>query len=77
MVFKSKIKWIALFVFVLSFASLLRHLSIARSSTVDLVQYSAQAGFRDDFSSTSQVGIASIFVHMLLFPIYGLGYLMG
>ncbi|KAH7512848.1 hypothetical protein FEM48_Zijuj12G0133700 [Ziziphus jujuba var. spinosa] len=54
MVFKSKIKWIALFVLVLSFASLITHLSIARSSTVDLVQYSAQAGFRDDFSTTSQ-----------------------
>ncbi|KAF4366342.1 hypothetical protein G4B88_026669 [Cannabis sativa] len=51
MVFKSKIKWIALFVLVLSFVSLIRHLSIARSSSVDLVQYSALAGFRDDFAS--------------------------
>ncbi|EXB31250.1 hypothetical protein L484_014733 [Morus notabilis] len=51
MVFKSKIKWIALFVLVLSFASLLKHLSIARFSTVDLVQYTAMAGFRDDFAS--------------------------
>ncbi|XP_062077334.1 protein EMBRYO SAC DEVELOPMENT ARREST 30 [Humulus lupulus] len=50
MVFKSKIKWIALFVLVLSFVSLIRHLSIARSSSVDMVQYSALAGFRDDFA---------------------------
>ncbi|POO00241.1 GDP-fucose protein O-fucosyltransferase [Trema orientale] len=52
MVFKSKIKWIALFVLLLSFVSLIRHLSIARFSTVDLVQYTAMAGFRDDFAAS-------------------------
>lgn len=52
MVFKSKIKWVALFVLVLSFASLLRHLSIAKySTTVDLVQYSALTAFHNDFDS--------------------------
>ncbi|XP_022930555.1 protein EMBRYO SAC DEVELOPMENT ARREST 30 [Cucurbita moschata] len=37
MLFRSKIKWIALFVLVLSLASLLLHLSIAKSSSVSLV----------------------------------------
>ncbi|KAM2565123.1 hypothetical protein TB1_007794 [Malus domestica] len=53
MIFKSKIKWVAVFVLVLSFASLLRHLSIARFSTVDLVQYSALTAFHNDFNSIS------------------------
>ncbi|XP_050123642.1 protein EMBRYO SAC DEVELOPMENT ARREST 30-like isoform X2 [Malus sylvestris] len=53
MLFKSKIKWVALFVLVLSFASLLRHISIARFSTVDLVQYSALTAFHNDFDSIS------------------------
>nr|XP_008360533.2 protein EMBRYO SAC DEVELOPMENT ARREST 30-like isoform X2 [Malus domestica] len=53
MLFKSKIKWVALFVLILSFASLLRHISIARFSTVDLVQYSALTAFHNDFDSIS------------------------
>ncbi|KAL5554495.1 hypothetical protein UlMin_041896 [Ulmus minor] len=53
MVFKSKIKWIALLVVSLSFVSLVRHLSMARFSTVDMVEYSAMAGLRDDFASIS------------------------
>ncbi|KAI5316494.1 hypothetical protein L3X38_036201 [Prunus dulcis] len=53
MAFKSKIKWVALFVLVLSFASLLRHLSIAKYSTVDLVQYSALTAFHNDFDTLS------------------------
>uniref|UniRef100_A0A803P4A9 Integrase catalytic domain-containing protein n=1 Tax=Cannabis sativa TaxID=3483 RepID=A0A803P4A9_CANSA len=40
----------SLFVVVLSFVSLIPHLSIARSSFVDLVHYSALARFRDDFA---------------------------
>ncbi|KAM5550348.1 protein EMBRYO SAC DEVELOPMENT ARREST 30 [Rosa sericea] len=51
MVFKSKIKWVALFVLLLSFASLLRHLSMAKYPTVDLVQYSALTAFHNDFDS--------------------------
>lgn len=43
MVFRSKIKWIALFVLVLSLASLLLHLSIAKSSSVSLVYYTQMA----------------------------------
>ncbi|XP_008360533.3 protein EMBRYO SAC DEVELOPMENT ARREST 30-like isoform X2 [Malus domestica] len=53
MLFKSKIKWVALFVLILSFASLLRHISIARFSSVDLVQYSALTAFHNDFDSIS------------------------
>ncbi|XP_062003088.1 protein EMBRYO SAC DEVELOPMENT ARREST 30 [Rosa rugosa] len=51
MVFKSKIKWVALFVLLLSLASLLRHLSMAKYPTVDLVQYSALTAFHNDFDS--------------------------
>lgn len=61
MVFKSKIKWVALFVLVLSFASLLRHLSIAKySTTVDLVQYSALTAFHNDFDSILGRQVAGI-----------------
>ncbi|XP_050370407.1 protein EMBRYO SAC DEVELOPMENT ARREST 30 [Argentina anserina] len=49
--FKSKIKWVALFVLLLSFASLLRHLSIAKYSSLDLVHYSALTAFHNDFDS--------------------------
>lgn len=68
MVFKSKIKWVALFVLVLSFASLLRHLSIAKySTTVDLVQYSALTAFHNDFDSILGRQVAGIHFISILF----------
>lgn len=50
MVFKSKIKWIALFVLILSVASLVIHLSMTKFSSVDLVQYSTMAGLIQDLA---------------------------
>ncbi|KAK4787026.1 hypothetical protein SAY86_010859 [Trapa natans] len=50
MVFRSKIKWFALFVLIMSVAFLLLHLSIAKSS-VRLVQYSAMAGLQNEFAN--------------------------
>lgn len=51
MVFKSKIKWVALFVLALSMGSLLVHLSITKFSAAGLVQYSPLAALRQDFGS--------------------------
>ncbi|KAF6139251.1 hypothetical protein GIB67_001669 [Kingdonia uniflora] len=50
MIFKSKIKWAALGGLILSLLSLLLHLLLAKYSSVDLVQYSAMTGFRQDFA---------------------------
>ncbi|KAG7575891.1 GDP-fucose protein O-fucosyltransferase [Arabidopsis thaliana x Arabidopsis arenosa] len=50
MVFKSRIKWIALFVLILSMGSLVVHLSITKSSGVQLA-YSARDNLWQDFDS--------------------------
>ncbi|OWM73207.1 hypothetical protein CDL15_Pgr001321 [Punica granatum] len=49
MMCRSKMKWLALLVLIMSVAFLLVHLSIAKSS-VRLVQYSARAGLSDEFA---------------------------
>ncbi|XP_044500649.1 protein EMBRYO SAC DEVELOPMENT ARREST 30-like [Mangifera indica] len=51
MLFKSKLKWVALFVLGMSTASLVVHLSITKFSDMGLVQYSPISGFRQDFAS--------------------------
>ncbi|GAV77286.1 O-FucT domain-containing protein [Cephalotus follicularis] len=51
MVFKSKIKWVAILVLLLSTGSLLVHLSMTKFSSMDLVQYSAMAALSHDFAS--------------------------
>ncbi|KAJ0079921.1 hypothetical protein Patl1_22900 [Pistacia atlantica] len=51
MFFKSKLKWVALFVLGMSMASLVVHLSITKFSGMGLVQYSPVAGFRQEFGS--------------------------
>ncbi|KAL6225992.1 hypothetical protein ACLB2K_004840 [Fragaria x ananassa] len=58
MVFKSKIKLVALFVLVLSLASLLRHLSIAKYSSPTL-HYSALSAFHNDFDGIQPQRIPS------------------
>jgi hypothetical protein len=50
MVFKSRIKWIALFVLILSMGSLVVHLSMTKSSGVQLA-YSARDNLWQDFDS--------------------------
>ncbi|XP_021282888.1 uncharacterized protein LOC110415535 [Herrania umbratica] len=49
MVFKSKIKWVALFVLTLSLGSLVAHLSMTKFSSMNLVQYSAKDALSHDF----------------------------
>ncbi|XVF56862.1 hypothetical protein PTKIN_Ptkin06aG0154300 [Pterospermum kingtungense] len=49
MVFKSKIKWVALFVLTLSLGSLVVHLSMTKFSSLNLVQYSAKEALSHDF----------------------------
>lgn len=51
MVFKSKIKWIALFVLLMSLGSLVVHLSVTKFSGVGLVQYTPIAALNQDFAS--------------------------
>ncbi|KAF8403435.1 hypothetical protein HHK36_011539 [Tetracentron sinense] len=58
MIFKSKIKWVALVGLVLSLLSLLVHLLLANYSIADLVQYSAMAGLSEDFPT--KLGTQSI-----------------
>lgn len=48
--FKSRIKWIALFVLILSMGSLVVHLSMTKSSGVQLA-YSARDNLWQDFDS--------------------------
>ncbi|MBA0783830.1 hypothetical protein Gotri_001482 [Gossypium trilobum] len=52
MAFKSKIKWVALFVLTLSLASLVAHLSMTKFSSMNLVQYSAKEALSHDFPNT-------------------------
>ncbi|XP_022743455.1 uncharacterized protein LOC111294426 [Durio zibethinus] len=49
MVFKSKIKWVALFVLTLSLGSLVAHLSLTKFSSMNLIQYSAKDALTHDF----------------------------
>ncbi|KAG4135753.1 hypothetical protein ERO13_D08G235900v2 [Gossypium hirsutum] len=49
MAFKSKIKWVALFVLTLSLGSLTVHLSLTKFSSMNLVQYSAKEALSHDF----------------------------
>lgn len=49
MAFKSKIKWVALFVLALSMGSLVVHLSMTKFSAMGLVQYSPMTALRHDF----------------------------
>ncbi|GLT87427.1 hypothetical protein SLE2022_055120 [Rubroshorea leprosula] len=49
MAFKSKIKWIALFVLTLSLGSIVVHLSMTKLSSMDLVQYTAITALSQDF----------------------------
>ncbi|KAK9290540.1 hypothetical protein L1049_008710 [Liquidambar formosana] len=58
MIFKSKIKWAALFGLVLSVSSLVVHLFLAKFSNVGLVQYSAMVGLSEDFAA--KLGTQSI-----------------
>ncbi|XP_040941433.1 protein EMBRYO SAC DEVELOPMENT ARREST 30 isoform X3 [Gossypium hirsutum] len=52
MAFKSKIKWVVLFVLTLSLASLVAHLSMTKFSSMNLVQYSAKEALSHDFPNT-------------------------
>ncbi|KAA3486464.1 O-fucosyltransferase family protein isoform 1 [Gossypium australe] len=52
MAFKSKIKWVALFVLTLSLASLVAHLSMTKFSSMNLVQYSAKEALSHVFPNT-------------------------
>lgn len=69
-----RIKWIALFVLVLSLVSLIGHLS--KSWTVNLVQYDAMAMLRDNFASISgrQVALAFLYICICKYFIYTLRY---
>ena len=49
MAFKSKIKWVALFVLTLSLGSLVAHLSMTKFSSMNLVQYSAKDALSHNF----------------------------
>ena len=60
MLFRSKIKWIALFVLVLSLASLLLHLSIAKSSSVSLVYNTQMASLLNSSIIGGQVDISCL-----------------
>lgn len=66
MMFKSKIKWAALGVLVLSFVSLLVHLFLA-NSTSKLGYYSAVASFNEDINIG--VGGSQVMLVMLLLPL--------
>lgn len=72
MVFKSKIKWVALFVLALSMGSLLVHLSITKFSAAGLVQYSPLAALRQDFGSLigTQVSFSSSFFYIYVDFVY-------
>ncbi|KAJ4844223.1 Protein EMBRYO SAC DEVELOPMENT ARREST 30 [Turnera subulata] len=63
MVFKSRIKWIALLVLILSTVSLLIHLSITKYSTPNLVQYNVVPAIGLDFSSSSLPGTQTVVVN--------------
>ncbi|XVE62561.1 hypothetical protein DITRI_Ditri06bG0127800 [Diplodiscus trichospermus] len=56
MVFKSKIKWVALFVLILSLGSLVAHLSMTKFSSMNLVQYSAKDALSHDFAIIGSPG---------------------
>ncbi|XP_022718869.1 uncharacterized protein At1g04910-like [Durio zibethinus] len=56
MVFKSKIKWVALFVLTLSLVSLVAHLSMTKVSSMNLVQYSAKDALSHDFPNIGSQG---------------------
>ncbi|XVF06612.1 hypothetical protein REPUB_Repub06bG0064300 [Reevesia pubescens] len=56
MVFKSKIKWVALFVLTLSLVSLVAHLSMTKISSMNLVQYSAKDALSHDFPNIGTMG---------------------
>ncbi|XVF30783.1 hypothetical protein REPUB_Repub16aG0088200 [Reevesia pubescens] len=56
MVFKSKIKWVALFVLILSLGSLVAHLSMTKFSSMNLVQYSARDALSHDFPNIGSPG---------------------
>ncbi|XWS57869.1 hypothetical protein CRYUN_Cryun09bG0210300 [Craigia yunnanensis] len=56
MVFKSKIKWVALFVLTLSLGSLVAHLSLTKFSSMNLVQYSAKDALSHDFPNMGSPG---------------------
>ncbi|KAG4176259.1 hypothetical protein ERO13_A11G233600v2 [Gossypium hirsutum] len=49
MVFKSKIKWVALLVLTLSLGSMVAHLSMTKFSSMNLIQYSAKDALSHDF----------------------------
>ncbi|KAH1083147.1 hypothetical protein J1N35_022908 [Gossypium stocksii] len=49
MVFKSKIKWVALLVLTLSLGSMVAHLSMTKFSSMNLIQYSAKDALIHDF----------------------------
>ncbi|GMI65068.1 embryo sac development arrest 30 [Hibiscus trionum] len=57
MVFKSKIKWVALFVLTLSMGSMVAHLSMTKFSSMNLVQYSAKDALSHDFSNILSPGV--------------------
>ncbi|MBA0668638.1 hypothetical protein Goklo_001529 [Gossypium klotzschianum] len=76
MAFKSKIKWVALFVLTLSLASLVAHLSMTKFSSMNLVQYSAKEALIHDFPNTgspnsavSRVGLR-LYQHIYIFSLY-------
>ncbi|KAK9147631.1 hypothetical protein Scep_006388 [Stephania cephalantha] len=50
MIFRSRIKWAALGILVLSLFSMLAHLLLAKYSSAELVQYSALSSFSEDFT---------------------------
>ncbi|XWS42692.1 hypothetical protein CRYUN_Cryun16bG0035900 [Craigia yunnanensis] len=56
MVFKSKIKWVALFVLTLSLGSLVVHLSMTKFSNMNLVQYSVKDALSHDFPNIGLPG---------------------
>ncbi|XWS64867.1 hypothetical protein CRYUN_Cryun05aG0040800 [Craigia yunnanensis] len=56
MLFKSKIKWITLFVLTLSLGSLVAHLSLTKFSSMNLVQYSAKDALSHDFPNIGSPG---------------------
>ncbi|KAK9143629.1 hypothetical protein Syun_013029 [Stephania yunnanensis] len=50
MIFRSRIKWAALGILVLSLFSMLAHLLLAKYSSPELIQYSALSSFSEDFT---------------------------